>query len=440
MWIVEIIFHEFFSFNYQLFLFLLLLCHDVKWRKQGIFRYIVLALVACIPSSIYYAVLHRIVFNQWIFTFGSWYSNYYIILTFYAAIVLLASCEITIKGAAFYAIGAYIMEHLAANCYLLFAALLGIDYMNLWYQAARFVLLLILILIFQCLIRPHLRRDVREINIESTPMIFFLLIAIILINVLTSWIYYREEGQIIKHPGYCVYGIISSVLLFLIQYGLLNFTEAVNEKKIMHEMLKTMERQYRLSKENVDALNAKYHDFKYRILELVNSDASTSNRTYLKESLDLIETYQNAFQTGNEALNVLLTEKSAVCAGKGIDLTCFVDGEALSFLEYADIYILFGNALDNAIEALDQEDNIQKIINLNVCVKNNFLVISVENPCDKAVAFSGGVPQTSKKDTTSHGFGTKSIKYIAEKYGGNAVLKWENGEFTVDCLIPIPEK
>ena len=45
-------------------------------------------------------------------------------------------------------------------------------------------------------------------------------------------------------------------------------------------------------------------------------------------------------------------EKGLYCQSHDIQLTCMPSGDSLDFMQVADIYALFGNALDNAMEAV----------------------------------------------------------------------------------------
>ena len=78
-----------------------------------------------------------------------------------------------------------------------------------------------------------------------------------------------------------------------------------------------------------------------------------------------IKIYEAQNKTGNKVLDAVLTSKSLYCQNNGIGLTCVADGSALNFMEDMDISALFGNILDNAIEAsmmLDQEKRFIKFL------------------------------------------------------------------------------
>ncbi len=109
-------------------------------------------------------------------------------------------------------------------------------------------------------------------------------------------------------------------------------------------------------------------------------------------------------------------------------------------MDTLDIYALFGNILDNGIESVrEEEDPEKRILNLHVLRRAQILHIHGDNYCGREVVFQDGLPLTDKKDREYHGFGVKSIRHIAEKYGGEMVVKQEKERFILDILVPIPQ-
>lgn len=434
---MKLFLHEFFSFHYQIFIFIFLVSYKENWKKYGVCTWWLLVFLYVIPATIYYATTGAVLYNHPIFTLNGWYSFYYIETMIYAGMILYGCCRIKIKPTIFLLMSAYLLQHLTADIFDVVTVILSVDNMQLGFQCAKFLLFWGFLIFYQICIRPHVRKDIKEINMKSGQMIWFLIVSFILINILTSWIYHYENGMLQNHMGYYIYGIFSSILLLIIQYGMLDLTEALREKNIMYDMMRNMEIQYQNLKENIELLNEKYHDFKYVLLESAKENEKENNEEYINKSLQLIEDYQNMFQTGCEAMDVLLTEKSTICRKNNIILTCFIDGKLLSYMKSEDVYILFGNAMDNAIEALLKlQEDAQKTIFLEVKRKNNFITINMENPCGDGISFEKGIPITSKKDTMFHGIGTKSMNYIVKKYGGNMVMKCVNNIFMVQCIIP----
>ena len=137
-------------------------------------------------------------------------------------------------------------------------------------------------------------------------------------------------------------------------------------------------------------------------------------------------------------LDVILTNKSLQCRKSGITFKAMVDGNILTFMHVKDICALFGNLLDNAIEATQQiasQDN--KLITLSVKQKNNFVVVECINCCEQQVAIHAGedLPKTTKNDKQNHGFGLKSIRRIAEKYNGSMTFTQEKNWVTIKVLL-----
>ena len=101
------------------------------------------------------------------------------------------------------------------------------------------------------------------------------------------------------------------------------------------------------------------------------------------------------------------------------------------------MYSLLGNALDNAIESAEHEKNVEKrVIELRVMAKGIFISVHVTNPCAIQPEFVDGLPQTTKKDTVYHGFGMRSMRYIAEQYHGALTASWEDGVYSLDMVFP----
>ena len=141
--------------------------------------------------------------------------------------------------------------------------------------------------------------------------------------------------------------------------------------------------------------------------------------------------------TGNAALDVILTEKMLSCNQSGIKLGCIADGKSLDFMREDDVYSLFGNLIDNAIEAVSQLDEKKRVIGFKVRAVENLLSVNVHNYYEKPITFVGGIPQTTKADKKYHGYGMKSIQYICRKYGGDLSINAENNVFNINILFSL---
>ncbi len=154
-----------------------------------------------------------------------------------------------------------------------------------------------------------------------------------------------------------------------------------------------------------------------------------------------IKTYEAQNKTGNPVLDTILTTKSLYCIRNGITLTCVADGSLLEFMDVMDLSAIFGNALDNAIESVEQvADPEKRLIHLTVSARKGFVLVTVENYFEGSLSFEENLPVSTKNDKAFHGYGLKSVRYVARKYGGTITITPENNWFELKLLIPRPEE
>lgn len=211
-----------------------------------------------------------------------------------------------------------------------------------------------------------------------------------------------------------------------------------NQMKIIEEIQKKESDQYKISKETIDMINIKCHDFRHQIREF--GDNQKIDVEAIANLNKLIRIYDSTYHTENEALNVILNEKTLLCNNKNIRFTCIVDGNALNFIENEDIYSLFGNLIDNSIEAVSELDDNEKIISLKIRQVGNIVSISIKNGYKGTIKMENNLPISKKSDNIHHGFGMKSIKMVCEKYNGTLKLNVKNNVFSVTILFIRNEK
>ena len=129
------------------------------------------------------------------------------------------------------------------------------------------------------------------------------------------------------------------------------------------------------TKENIDLINIKSHDLKHVLSAQFPTvrpagkaaDGCGASFENNGETDVILNNYEDIKHTGNAALDVLLSQKSILCRKNKIQFDCMCDGSLLLFMSEIDILTMFGNIMDNAIEAaraIDDESN--RIIILNI--------------------------------------------------------------------------
>ena len=192
---------------------------------------------------------------------------------------------------------------------------------------------------------------------------------------------------------------------------------------------------YKDKLEDEEKIRSIYHDMKNHLLVLEASQNSEISHKMAKKLYSEISAYDNYIHTGNEFLDIIIREKAAVAKEKGIDFHILAHFEDGAFLDALDISTIFGNALDNAIEASEKLPQEQRLITVKAERKQDMLVIIVGNhTCSELPASR----RSNKANPFFHGFGLPNIRTAAEKYGGQCSAKIENGIFTLKLVLPIP--
>lgn len=230
---------------------------------------------------------------------------------------------------------------------------------------------------------------------------------------------------------------LSGVCILYLQEIQMKEDELKQELLAINHVFQSQYQQYEAYKENNDLINRKIHDLKHQI-DIIRSETDTDKREqYLMEMEEAIINHDSSVETGNPVLDTILTRKNIYCLEHEIKLTCLVDGKLMSFMHVMDLCSLFGNALDNAIESVEKLPNAeQRLIQLKVSAKNNFIFIRLENYVNDIVNMSEGLPETTKNDHSQHGYGLKSIAHVTKKYEGNMTLSNEKNWFVLRILFP----
>lgn len=213
--------------------------------------------------------------------------------------------------------------------------------------------------------------------------------------------------------------------------------ELQQEVEYLQHAVHQSELQYEISRDTIDLINVKCHDIRYKLgaLAVQGEQVRPEAVADLQKSISI---YDAKVETGNQFLDVLLTEKSLYCEQNGIMFSCMADGARLTFMDDGDLYCLFGNIIDNALEAVKAiKEEQRRVINLVVKARGNMLVIQSDNYFDGERAFEGGLPVTTKADRNYHGFGMRSIRMIVHKYEGELTVYVADGIFHLNILFSL---
>lgn len=278
--------------------------------------------------------------------------------------------------------------------------------------------------------------DILSFGTVTALATFILVVDIVVSSVITYMV--PRDGNFAALFLLHLYNVACCVLAIILLFELPRRKRLENEYAVTRSLLQRSVEKYNETKETVNLINIKCHDMKHQIRRFAEKGGIADGE--VAEIENLINIYDADYQTSNEAFNIIMMEKSLLCRKQNITLSCIADGAPLSFIADADIYSLFGNLLDNSIEAVMRLKEDRRSIGVYVRAVNKFLLINVYNDYVGQIKFENGLPVTTKSDKSAHGFGFKSIRHVVDQYGGELTVSSDNGIFDVSIVIPMPEK
>ena len=216
--------------------------------------------------------------------------------------------------------------------------------------------------------------------------------------------------------------------LLYLQTELFKKSAMQKEMDTLNLLYERQRQQYQIARQNVQIINRKCHELKVQIADLRRLQPDEATTQSLDEAEQAARMYDANAATGNEVLDVVLTEKSLLCEAQRIRLNCVADGTCLAAIEPGDLYALFSNLLDQAIDAAAQQQNDRRMIDLLVCRRQGFAVINVIGP-----ALSGSQSDHGRR----HSYELKVARRVVQKYSGAMATEPRGELFAVKIVLPL---
>ncbi len=285
----------------------------------------------------------------------------------------------------------------------------------------------------------------RCFDIGVTYWIFFICLLIIseVSIVLIFWML-AELGN----PAYNSAAMFSSIGIFCgTFFALYLYERSLHQHQIIakqEQFEQQMESQLKHMDEIVlkqNELRRVKHDMANQMIAiksyLDNADIS-GGQQYVAGITDQLQYISPSINTGNNALDAILSTKKSLAESKGIVFNNEIRIQERLPLDPKDLCIIFGNALDNAIEACDRlPEHAEKCIDLLLVQDAHSLFCTLSNtaPANNDRAFT-----TSKADKVNHGFGLQNIRDALANYGAEPVIEQEGERFSLSFSIVLINK
>lgn len=270
----------------------------------------------------------------------------------------------------------------------------------------------------------------RKLNI-----IFGLSSMIIIILSTTMYLTQTEKIEYNVNIFMLLFFLIMLVMILVIYFTLMYMMKSEQKKKelalieqqnkMLYNNMIEQERTFKLWKQSI-------HDYKHKMLamdSLLDENNYAEIHNIIKNEINLFRDKAFFISTGNKMVDIILNSKMSIANENNIKFTFNVMlGKELK-TDDLDLSVILGNLLDNAIEAVRNEE--EKLVHVQMNFIKDMIAIKVINTCTKA-----SIPSdTTKADKELHGIGLKSVQRCVEKYDGNFSLELKNG--CVTALVTI---
>ena len=246
------------------------------------------------------------------------------------------------------------------------------------------------------------------------------------------------------YAEYSFFSVVAGILLLLINYVIFTVYDRVGQAAELQSRNRLYEQQLDLCSHQAEEREGYYlelrrmrHDMKNHLLALKKYTQEQDWKgleEYLNElSRDMLD-YNYQIWTGNHMLDMILNQKEKEAEKQKTQMQ--ISTEVFTTLPFSDreIISLFGNLLDNALEACEQIKEGERWIHIKMKKKNQLLYIEIVNAA-KNTGIQTDENFVSKKDGVLHGYGMKNIRDIVEQYNGMFQCKSQEDRFEVVITI-----
>lgn len=234
----------------------------------------------------------------------------------------------------------------------------------------------------------------------------------------------------------CSFGVLFSTIFALFLYErLAKQAETIRNQEQYEQHLKTQLKHLDdilITQKQVKKFKHDYNNFQIGLQAYLDNNDIAGASKYLKDLRRKTSDGGNIIETGNTALDAILSTKIALAENKGIAVTTKIQIPEEISVDPIDLCIIFGNALDNAIEACDRTEETDKKISITIICKDKAVLCKIVNTAPKPVT---ALLDTSKDDKQNHGFGLENIKTALSKYNANPTIERTATEFTLKFVI-----
>ncbi|MDD6798707.1 MAG: GHKL domain-containing protein [Clostridia bacterium] len=296
------------------------------------------------------------------------------------------------------------------------------------------------ILIFYYLFITRLWKRNKNVPTHAQYLIYAVLVLYNLVN-LAVIIFVVSNEMAVSFTERMLLMINMSCIVFA-DMLILYFTKYSEENGNLRIRLQLLEQQAKLQYKFYASQEDKYNE-SVKILHDANKHLKLIEEMYQNKQDDMAKGYVRQVKeilkplalqsyTNNSILNILLNDKKKYSALHNIDFQIYIGAVDLSFMDSVEITTVFGNLLDNAIEACKKVSGM-RFIHMKLDTYNEFTCIHIENSKSGDIEWNGKRPISEKG--RNHGIGLLNVESVIQKYNGNIMLEECDDKFVCNIIF-----
>lgn len=250
-------------------------------------------------------------------------------------------------------------------------------------------------------------------------------------------IIYRIHPNTIVH-ALAIFSLLLLNFLILILYDKLSVTySSLSDQKLANVEIREKLRQYEQLEISQREIRKIRHDLQNNLLaiqSLISNNEKKNALLYIDTILkETHQTEQHSY-IPNDVLNYLITQKVAFAKKRNIQVSINCFAPETFQINVKLIATVFGNLMDNAIEACEQVTSGDKLIFISIKYFDNQLFIEIKNTFNQQLLKQNF--ETSKENLLYHGIGLKSVKQLVNANSGLIDITTENQLFCATVILP----
>lgn len=272
------------------------------------------------------------------------------------------------------------------------------------------------------------------------PMLLLPIVTLSL--VLTMQVFWRSQANssLFVLTSLSMMGLLFTNLIGFDQYlQMQKESEISRQYQLMQQYLASEKQQIHLLDAQQHELRLLAHDVKNSlipVLNALNQENQVMAKAMLVQILDGFTQGPSRIETGYSLIDAIFSQKQKQSQDRHIRLNVEHHLNDKQWISDIDLSVILGNALDNAIEATEQiEEMEQRVINLTLQSEKGLLTIKLNNPISGQLIKKNGQYLSTKSDHNNHGFGISSIRLLVEKYQGLMQIDTTVSEFSLTIIL-----